>query len=283
MATSLAQRIAKTRNAQSIGTDNLGGATVQTMQETTRSVLHRVSTFRNVSRQIAMESNISRIAEITSGVTVSLLAENTSIPAADATFAEVVMTAVKYGSRVVASNELLDDSDSTEALSEQTANALGFTEDTVCLAAIDSAVTNKTSAALATVTAANLGAVMSTVTATSNGTRQWLMNPETFGVVAGQLAGTAVYAGASNADFYLHGHPGRFVPAMNGPAATTGQTLALFGDFATGTYFGTRRLSVTVNTEISAMNDQSEIIGIDRFGFAVSNNEAQLLSALVAT
>ena len=281
----LAQRIAagNYRNEQSEGEPAAGGYTVAPIQEPTRQVLYCASTFRNLSTVFPMQSNGARIAEIATGVAVAQVNEAELMTPSDAAFDLVEVTAVKFGTRNVVTSELAEDSDAMEALGANIGNRLAFAEDQYCVGRLAAEISNTTTAAMANLTAGDLGGAMASVTIQTNGSRCWLMSPQVFGTIAGLLPGTAVYSGqpGSEWDGWILGHGVRFVPAM--PAVpSTGQLIALFGDFEGGTYFGTKRFSVDVNQELQAINDAIEIIGIDRFGFAVSNRQDELLAAVAA-
>jgi HK97 family phage major capsid protein len=273
------------------------------LSSTVLRLVEQYSAFAQNATSVQMPSDVVLFPKRTAGVSGGWISENSAITPADPSATQVTVTAKKLGAAVVVSSELLQDSIVSIAdwiaaeLALGISNAveaaawLGNPSNAPGVAGIVTSytggllktsgdpATNVYAASLVTaagdtpdeVTKANLLAMMAKVPQHSRAGAKWFVSPYFFATCMQALdlnQGGSVGLSAGMGMTFL-GSPVVFTDQLPGSDDATGKVMALYGDLANSSIYGTRMgLEIQSSDQVNFLSDQTVIRAIARVGIS---------------
>lgn len=275
------------------------------LSSTVLRLVEQYSAFAQNATSIQMPSDVVLFPKRTAGTSAAWISENSAITPADPNATQVTVTAKKLAGAVVVSSELLQDSivsiadwiAAELALSisnaVETAAWLGNPGNAPGVAGIVTShaggllktttagqtTTNDFAASLVTaagdtpeeVTKANLLAMMAKVPQHSRAGAKWYVSPYFFATCMQSLdlnQGGSVGLSSGLGMTFL-GSPVVFTDLLPGSDDATGKVMALYGDLANSSIYGTRAgLEIQSSDQVNFLSDQTVIRAIARVGIS---------------
>lgn len=267
------------------------------LSSTVLRLVDQYSAFAQNATSLQMPSDVVLFPKRTAGTSAAWVSENSAISPADPNATQVTVTAKKLAGAVVVSSELLQDSivsiadwiAAELALSisnaVETAAWLGNPSNAPGVAGIVSSYTGGLlagsaatyAASLVTaagdtpdeVTKANLLAMMAKLPQHSRAGAKWYVSPYFFATCMQALdlnQGGSVGLSAGMGMTFL-GSPVVFTDQLPGAADSTGVVMALYGDLANSSIYGTRAsIELASSDQVNFLSDQTVIRAIARVG-----------------
>jgi HK97 family phage major capsid protein len=267
------------------------------LSSTVLRLVDQYSAFAQNATSLQMPSDVVLFPKRTAGTSAAWVSENSAISPADPNATQVTVTAKKLAGAVVVSSELLQDSivsiadwiAAELALSisnaVETAAFLGNPSNAPGVAGIvssysggllaGSAATYAASLVTAAgdtpdeVTKANLLAMMAKLPQHSRAGAKWYVSPYFFATCMQALdlnQGGSVGLSAGMGMTFL-GSPVVFTDQLPGAADSTGVVMALYGDLANSSIYGTRAsIELASSDQVNFLSDQTVIRAIARVG-----------------
>jgi HK97 family phage major capsid protein len=275
------------------------------LSSTVLRLVEQYSAFAQNATSVQMPSDVVLFPKRTAGVSGGWISENSAITPADPSASQVTVTAKKLGAAVVVSSELLQDSIVSIADWIAAELALGISnavETAAWLGNPSSApgvagiVTSHAGGLLKTTTAsevttydyaaslvaaagdtpdevtkANLLAMMAAVPQHSRAGAKWYCSPYFFATCMQALdlnQGGSVGLSQGLGLTFL-GSPVVFTDQLPGSDDATGKVMALYGDLANSSIYGTRAgLEIQSSDQVNFLSDQTVIRAIARVGIS---------------
>ena len=275
------------------------------LSSTVLRLVDQYSAFAQNATSVAMPSDVVLFPKRTAGVSGGWISENSAITPADPNATQVTVTAKKLGAAVVVSSELLQDSIVSIADWVAAELALGIANAVEAAAWLGNpsnapgvgglvtsyaggllktttsgqTTTNDYAASLVTaagdapeeVTKANLLAMMAKVPQHSRAGAKWFCSPYFFATCMQALdlnQGGSVGLSAGMGMTFL-GSPVVFTDQLPGSEDATGKVMALYGDMANSSIYGSRMgLEIQSSDQVNFLSDQTVIRAIARVGLS---------------
>jgi HK97 family phage major capsid protein len=275
------------------------------LSSTVLRLVEQYSAFAQNATSVQMPSDVVLFPKRTAGVSGGWISENSAITPADPSASQVTVTAKKLGAAVVVSSELLQDSIVSIADWIAAELALGISNAVEAAAwlgnpsnapAVAGIVTSYAGGLLKTTTAsevttydyaaslvaaagdtpdevtkANLLAMMAAVPQHSRAGAKWYCSPYFFATCMQALdlnQGGSVGLSQGLGLTFL-GSPVVFTDQLPGSDDATGKVMALYGDLANSSIYGTRAgLEIQSSDQVNFLSDQTVIRAIARVGIS---------------
>jgi HK97 family phage major capsid protein len=275
------------------------------LSSTVLRLVEQYSAFASNATSVQMPSDVVLFPKRTAGVSGGWISENSAITPADPSATQVTVTAKKLGAAVVVSSELLQDSIVSIADWVAAELALGISNAVEAAAwlgnpsnapGVAGIVTSYAGGLLKTTTAsevttydyaaslvaaagdtpdevtkANLLAMMAAVPQHSRAGAKWYCSPYFFATCMQALdlnQGGSVGLSQGLGLTFL-GSPVVFTDQLPGSDDATGKVMALYGDLANSSIYGTRAgLEIQSSDQVNFLSDQTVIRAIARVGIS---------------
>lgn len=275
-------RLAK---AMELEANALGGFSIPIITDRVFRHLTRAGCFRANSQLIQMATNTSYMPVVSfeSGQQKSPLVSCER--SKEGKPSETLIVSVKRTVIASISSNLAEDPELAKQLSTSIANRLAYEEDAYAVAMIESDLPSSSSTHVAGPKSIKIEDLLQTMESAervpSNLPSCWYMSPSVYAAICVALGNVGGAIPREGGDARLLGQSVRFVQAMNNSSATeSGSLLALYGNLRESFCFASGRLVIQIMRERVSELGIVEVLGVDRFGCALTNSTEQSLAAI---